>query len=1197
MAELTNNDTVSGANNRKLIYGCALLTAVLTLSVLLPLQDSQNWLLALTGRFHPLFVHLPIGIFLALFLLEILNLVRPSLQLTPACRILLWLVAISAVPTVLAGVLLAADGGYGDTVLFRHRWLGWAMATVSIWLLVLRRLADTGKGKSFANLYYAALMINVVLLAGAGHYGGSLTHGSGYLTKKLPDDIKIALGLADAKPKAFLALDSSGKEYVFEDDIKPVLEQYCAGCHGPEKQKGGLRLDTLDPDLARGPDASKWRVVLDMINSGEMPPEGKSHPGDEERRALVEWMTASLRYAAEMKRGENKAVIRRLTKDQYTHSLNTLLGVSVRFGDVLPDDAKSEMGFSNNGEVLQISPLHVEYYQRIARQALDKAIAPAERPQATRYRVTLGKGIGIDKPAGRIGGYQSAPINPDDFIVDILDANGLPIEAANDSAAAALAEIKQNIGVGMRGSHPDRYQVVKEGLMLYSALPHKEVTPKSWQGPSPNLKLLFRRYFPTEGDFVFRVHASRGYQWGFRQEGFISLRRPEPAAQLPDAIRLKAAECNLTDNLIIKGDMLIPEDVTADCYARFRFNAPRDGYYQVDMIHPYVSDDGMPSLQLQIDRFKLQERLHLSTENADKKAIVRPLTLAWLKKGQHRLGVGGRFFVGFSSVIVTPLPEDHELVTQLDAEAETGRLKYQRDLPVIRTFAGTRTDDGMDYKTFDSFRNVAAKLGESQEYTFRGRLENMPIPEIDLIDTEILSNIMIVGLWNDYLVKENQHSGPPLLIEALEFEAPYYPVWPPETHTRIFFDSPEQDNPEIYTAGVLKRFIERAYRRPLQDGELERYMQFWHSIKDDYTRYEDGVKEVLVAVLCSPNFLYLTEPEDNEEYSLATKLAYFLWNSPPDNSLIQKAAEGRLQEELQPQMQSMLRDPRAWRMVRMFANEWLRLDRHESMSTNVEEYEAFTRFIKHDMAEETYHFVYHVLKQNMSIFALIDSDFTMLNQNLAEFYGIEGVTGSHFRPVALAPGSNRGGLLSQGAFLSGHSDGSQAHAIKRAVWLKAKILGDEPPPPPPNVPELDPETPGFDKLTLKEQLELHRDKASCNDCHRKLDPYGVVFENYNAVGMFQTEAKGKPIDASVQLPDGTQIDGVDGIKDYILKTKRDEFTRSLVKHLFAYALGRDISFMDEEEIDRIVEKVRADDYRFQSVIEHIVTSDSFTGNS
>jgi hypothetical protein len=309
---------------------------------------------------------------------------------------------------------------------------------------------------------------------------------------------------------------------------------------------------------------------------------------------------------------------------------------------------------------------------------------------------------------------------------------------------------------------------------------------------------------------------------------------------------------------------------------------------------------------------------------------------------------------------------------------------------------------------------------------------------------------------------------------------------------------------------------------------------------------------------------------------------------------MQLASEGSLRKELEEQVDRMIRNPKITEMIRSFSYEWLRLDRHKNMDVNVNEYDDYTRFVKEDMLKETYAFVQYVLENNLSILNFIDSDFAMLNQNLAEFYGIEGVKGNEFRPVQLEKEAHRGGLLSQGSFLSGHSNGVQAHPIKRAVWVKEKILGDHPPPPPPNVPELDPDTPGFENLNLKEQLFLHRNKASCMDCHQKIDPYGVVFENYDAVGRYQLAVNDKTIDSKSILPDGTEIEGIQGIKDYILKLKKDNFTRSLVENLFAYALGRDVGFADEKEINYIVEQVIDDEYRFRTVIEQLVLSPSFS---
>ncbi|HEX9792636.1 MAG TPA: DUF1592 domain-containing protein [Planctomycetota bacterium] len=1164
----------------------------------------------------------------------------------------------------------------------------------------------------------------------------------------------------------------------FEREVKPLLEEYCFGCHGEDLQKGKLRLDELDPDLVEGPDAETWKLALDMIQTAEMP-RGKHEPSDDERRLVVGWLTESLAAAARAKLGERHVVLRRLNKDQYSYSLQELLGVGIDFGRVLPADGKSKMGFSNNGEVLQASPLHLETYQAIARQALDQAIAVGDKPAVAHYRVTIGKGRGMGEIAGETGGYQSVPLSTNDFTVDVLDADGALETGATPEQQSRLDAIKRKISIGLRGSSQDRFHSVDEGLILYSALPHKEVAPGSWQGPSPNMKLELQRVFPEAGDFVMRVTASRGYLVQQTKELLVSLEDPQTQARLtllqddaaPTAADLRAMQvtgfgpwyqagpivtqtgeiARDTDHVGIAGGLdfaapladgasnwapaaavdgkvqmyeqeigalylarvieapteraldlslgsddalfvwlngvevlhkdvrrgvgadqdrlslqlvegrnelvlkivnygggfgsyhrvlydgtlsgkspfeldagqawtvlraersdersnlrfekgaLVPEDVPKASSARFLVDFPAGGYYQFDLVHPATAPDAMGSIRLSIDALRLDLRPRLSAEEVSRGHVVTATAAGYMNAGRHEVVLGGRFFTGFSHLVITPLPADHPLVVRLEAEVETEEFV---ELPALRAYVGTRTDDGMDYKAFGPSLAVAAPLGKPEVYTFQGRLENLPIPEPESGDNEILSGIMVLGVWNDHLVKSSKETGPPLLIETVEFEAPYLPVWPPASHTAIFFGSPLRESDlDAYTRQVIERFAGRAFRRPLFDEELERYFAFWQAIRDEYAVYEYGVREVLVAVLCSPNFLYLAAPggEDLEsgtnaaiaDHALATRLAYFLWNSPPDEVLLGLAREGRLRGQLVAQADRMLDDPRAWRFVRGFAREWLRLDRLGNMSVDVDRFPDFTRFVKADLEEETYQFLHHALHEDLSLLTLIDSDFAMLNQNLAEFYGVEGVEGTQFRPVAVAPEQQRGGLLAQGAFLTGHSNGAEPHPIKRAVWLKEKILGDPPMPPPPNVPDLDPEAPGFAKMTLKQKLEAHRDKASCRDCHASIDPYGVPFETFNAVGRLQPERMGQTIDASSVLPDGTKVGSVADLKAWLRGEKRDEVAASVIEHLFAYALGRDVHFADAAELAAILDQVRSADYRMRSVIYGIVNSPSF----
>ena len=1013
------------------------------------------------------------------------------------------------------------------------------------------------------------------------------------------------------------------QEDAYAASIRPILSTYCFECHGDTKQKGGVQLNTLDPDFVAGGDAEEWHFALDMIQGAEMPPSKATQLTDEDRRALVAWIEGGLEEAKRASAGPQRSVLRRLNRAQYTHTLQDLLSLGIDFGSRLPGDAKSKTGFTNNGEVLLASPLHIDGYRTIARAALDEAIVQGEQPEATRYRVRIGSGIGRDLVAARTGGYQSVPVDTDDFRIDILGADGQPRVPASDVEEKAQDALRRKISIGLRGSAQDRFRITDEGMVLYGAVPHREVAPGAWQGPSPNVKLEMQRVFPERGDLAMRVRAARGEMWDSAKMVLLAMEDRAPMVTLDPtsgemsrsqdaadgSLIIRALSSDQRKNLVNSGESLIPIDVTKASSARIGVKVPKEGFYQVDLAHRPVPADAMPSIRLGHRKLTLDLRPEFADEDLDKPSIITTVGAAYLMEGSTHLTLGGPFFTGFSEVAITPLEPNHPLIAAQLTKRKELESKVAAKLPALRVYAGTRTDDGMDYRTFGEAQEVTGPAGAFAEYSFYGRLENLPIPEPDSGDAEILSGFLLLGLWNDFLVKDKSEPGPPLLVESIEVEAPYYASWPPRSHTDIFVERDDQESDDDYARRVIEVFAARAFRRPPEVELVDRYHGFWREIAAEHASLHDSIKEVLVAVLCSPRFLFLAEPIEAEasasdapqaleselvdEWSLASRLSYFLWNSGPDEALTSLAAAGELRTHLDAEIERMLDDPKRRRFVESFTEEWLRLDRLEQMTINARQFPAFTRFVKRDMREETLAFVDQVLLDDLPVSTLIDSDFVMLNQNLAEFYGIPGVLGPQFRRVEVPPSEGRGGLLSHGAFLVGHSDGNQPHPIKRAVWLKERLLGDPPPPPPPNVPDLDPDTPGFEKLTLKEQLELHRDSASCKDCHAGIDPYGIAFEEYNAVGLFQAERKGHPVDASTTLPDGTAIDGARALKDYLLDIAHEDVTRSVIEHLYAYALGRDVSFTDEEDLDAILAETQAKGGRLRAVIQAIVHSPAF----
>ena len=311
----------------------------------------------------------------------------------------------------------------------------------------------------------------------------------------------------------------------------------------------------------------------------------------------------------------------------------------------------------------------------------------------------------------------------------------------------------------------------------------------------------------------------------------------------------------------------------------------------------------------------------------------------------------------------------------------------------------------------------------------------------------------------------------------------------------------------------------------------------------------------------------------------------------PDDRLLQLAHKKQLREKLPAEIERMIKDPKSWRFITAYCEQWLQIEKMTHTKVDRDKFRHFNRFVRDDMIRETQLFFAEVMYKDLTIMNFIDADFTMLNQNLAQFYGMDDVKGGQFRKVALKKDAKRGGLITQGLFLTGNSNGKEPHPIKRGAWLISRILDDPPPPPPPNVPQIDEDDPAVAKLSIKEQLKQHRENPSCVDCHKKVDPWGLLFENYNAVGLW----KHRDGAAEATLPNGKTLDGAAALKHYILDEKKDQFTRAMVRYLLRYALGRSLSFTDRSAIEEIVKQVAKDDYKSQSLVKALVTSPLFSG--
>ena len=568
---------------------------------------------------------------------------------------------------------------------------------------------------------------------------------------------------------------------------------------------------------------------------------------------------------------------------------------------------------------------------------------------------------------------------------------------------------------------------------------------------------------------------------------------------------------------------------------------------------------------------------------------------------------------------------------------------------------------GLDPAAEGGTLRLTSPVDRPQIYELTGRVENFPAkPEhryrrggrIDgrLVITPPHFTVTPVNAFDDGTLNDRPDplTRPRAVVDWIEFEAPVYDQWPPEHHARILFASPLRDeDPAAFVRAVLARFLPRAFRRPVTEREVARYEQVYGLVRDrlGLATLEEAMRETLATALISPDFLMHTRGVGGEhaQHELASRLSYFLWGSMPDPELATAARRGALAEPaaVATQARRLLADPRAEDFVADFATQWLALDKQRAVPINLERFPRFLHTIargerrgqeqpnrptvRDAMKAETIAFVAELIRRNAPIDQLIDADFAMLNRRLAAHYGVEGVEGHELRAVPLAPEHHLGGLLTQGAVLVGTSTGTAPHAVYRAVWLREAILGDEVPPPPADVPALE-ESAGEDAataVTLKDLLRLHRSKESCRDCHARLDPWGVPFEEYDASGRFAPrvpppgarvegfrrdahedldgyrayleELSTHVVDASSTLPDGTKVKGVAELKRYLLRARLDDIAENVVRRLLAYALGRDLSTADRPTVQRLLRDAAPGGYRMRDLIVAVCQTEAFLG--
>ena len=498
-------------------------------------------------------------------------------------------------------------------------------------------------------------------------------------------------------------------------------------------------------------------------------------------------------------------------------------------------------------------------------------------------------------------------------------------------------------------------------------------------------------------------------------------------------------------------------------------------------------------------------------------------------------------------------------------------------------------------------------------------------------------------------------TGPGIAVDWLEVEGPIHDVWPPRAHKVLFDELPltefiAKDNPAVHApirkqirqigAGMnrpdpspgifsvhsekphddadrlLAAFLPKIFRRPVDPAVRAQYVAKVDERLKAGDCFETAVRWAYRAALCSPDFLYLLEPAGKlDDYALACRLSYFLWNSAPDEALLSLAAAGKLhdKEVLKKEVERLLKDSKSQRFVEDFLGQWLKLRQIAATDPDRKLYPEFSPYLQDSMVAETRAYFRELIDKDLDAKYLVQSDFAMLNEKLAVHYGIPGVVGSAIRKVALPAGCPRGGFLTQGSILKITANGTTTSPVPRGAFVMARLLGQPPEPPPPSVPAVEPDVRGA--TTIREQLEKHRSNATCASCHAKIDPPGFALESFDVIGGFRTRYRsigagdnaprgaidpiigisfklGPTVDASGQMPDGRKFADINEFKT-LMAADPARLLKNLAEQLAVYSTGREVAYCDREQISGIVSRTQKNGGGIRTLIHELIQSELF----
>jgi Protein of unknown function (DUF1592)/Protein of unknown function (DUF1588)/Protein of unknown function (DUF1587)/Protein of unknown function (DUF1595)/Protein of unknown function (DUF1585) len=970
-----------------------------------------------------------------------------------------------------------------------------------------------------------------------------------------------ALGLIPASA-ATPALDKQ-----FELTVRPFVTKYCIGCHSgqtPAAQfdlKAYTSLETVTKDYPR------WAQVLERLSASEMPPKPMAPPPAEARQHVIDWIRAVRTEEIRKNAGDPGLVLaRRLSNAEYNYTVRDLTGQDMRPTREFPVDPANTAGFDNSGESLTMSPALLNKYLQAARGVGDQMVlAPdgidfASHPmlvETDREKYAIQRIVGF---------YHRQPTDYADYFQAAWRYKN---RAALGKPGATLASIAAESKVS-----------AKYLPMVWQILLDKDAI-----GPVAKLQAMWRALPATDQpdavrakcvemrDFVVKIRQHTAMQYA------APIVRGLPAGSQP-LLNWKLKEFAAHRRESDPNDLLNDTDPTPVVPAipkypgLHREAAPRWAALSakaragdLDLVVPAAERSRYEAAFSRFasvfpDAFYVQERGRYFPDDSEDKGRL-------LSAGFHNT-------MGYFRDD-TPLSE---LILDEKGQKELERLWNEFD------YIARYTE-----RTY-----VQYFFNQSGEVQGKGSESGTARPT----DHEITDEAIIMGFKASYLAKaDSDPKNDQVAFEAIRDHFDHV------NNTLRSLEKERKDAEPKHLEALLK-FAARAYRRPLTKAERDDLLAYYHGVREkNQLSHEDAIRDSIVSVLMSPDFLYRIDLLDTgtaalksqplSAYALASRLSYFLWSSMPDDELMKHAASGDLKrpDVLLAQTRRMLKDEKVRGMATEFAGNWLDFRRFETNnSVDRERFPNFNNDVREAMFQEPVRFVEDAIRNDRSVLDMLYGKYTFVNPALAKYYGMPDVKQDWIR-VDDADKYQRGGLLPMAVFLTQTSPGLRTSPVKRGYWVVHKVLGEVIPPPPAVVPEL-PTDEAKSELPLRDMLAKHRSNPVCAGCHARFDVFGLAFEGYGPAGEARTkDLAGRAVDTNAVFPGGVQGSGVDGVLNYIKEHRQADFVDSISRKLLAYALNRSLQLSDEAVIERMEAMLPAKQYRIDSLLETIVTSPQF----